>query len=685
MANVNAISAWQSGATGRGVTVSVVDSGIQMDHPDLATNISPLSTDIVVGRNQIMGQDRHGTRVSGVIAAPFNDYGTVGVAYNATILSIRADISNCTDPDNTVCFRGSDLARALDYAVANGAKVINLSLGGEAPLGTAFEAALARAIGAGVVFAIASGNEAGANPEWPGRYASDPRFAGGIIVTGAHNVNNQIAGFSNRAGVSRDYFLSAPGVEVITDCETPTTCWRVNGTSFAAPAVAGALALLLEAFPNLTGRQAVDILLRTGRDAGDVGADGVYGRGLLDIAQAFQPVGATTSPQSDGTAVRVAQLPGAHVGGAFGAALSTPALDTIAHDEFQRLFRMNLGAAYSPAPRRSWQPETPQAMRQTSVSMDGPGGLQYALVAAAAVPEPDPVVTRFGPFDAPWQGSEPRQEALLDIQAGRMSFAVWQGKGGSRSPFRGAAGDGFAALTQADHAMRAAMNFGAVTVTAETGSGDRRAALQQVQQDASSYARGSVGWRGDGKGLSISAGSLDERMGPLGAYMPLNSDFRLPSETRFAAVGGDIALGRGMTLVGEAGFGRTDIEGRFLSLTEPAISSTWRVGLVTACPVAVLGCSNLTWEVSQPLRIENGVFSAVLADIPLEYFDPVTFSERRFSAAPEGREINFALRSLHGLGDGSALHLEAVMIRQEQHRLEAPMGYALLASWRRGF
>ena len=59
--------------------------------------------------------------------------------------------------------------------------------------------------------------------------------------------------------------------------------------------MAGALALLLEAFPNLTGRQAVDILLRTARDAGDAGPDVIYGRGLLDIAQAFKPVGATVA------------------------------------------------------------------------------------------------------------------------------------------------------------------------------------------------------------------------------------------------------------------------------------------------------------------------------------------------------------------------------------------------------
>ena len=428
---------------------------------------------------------------------------------------IRADVSDCSDPDDKVCFYGSDLARALDYAVRNGAKIINLSLGGEGPLGPSFEAALQRAINAGVVFAVASGNEAGANPEWPGRYASDPRFAGGIIVTGAHDSADQIASFSNRAGGSQAWFLSAPGVQIYTDCEG-NSCWVANGTSFASPAVAGALALLLEAFPNLSGKEAVEILLRTGRDAGDAGTDIVYGRGLLDIAQAFKPLGTMTSPQAAGRAVQVAIEPGAYVGGPFGDAMGrTNALSTIGYDEYDRLFRIDMGAAYRIAPRRSYQPENPTPMRQSQVTMDGPGGAKLSLIAAAPVETPEPILNRYTPFDAPWLGDEVRQETLFDVTAGRMSFAAWQGKGGSRSPFRTGSGDGFAALAQADHAVRGALvfdglGFGPLTVSAETGAGDRRAPLRSVEQDVSSYARAALDWRGEHGGLSFSMGALDE-------------------------------------------------------------------------------------------------------------------------------------------------------------------------------
>lgn len=687
--NTTAAAAWQQGATGKGVTVAVVDSGIQMNHPDLGTNISPLSTDIVEGRNQREGTDRHGTRVASIIAAPYNDFGTVGIAFNSTILSIRADISDCQDVDDDICFRSSDLANSINYAVRNGARIINLSLGGESPMGALFENALQNAINQGVIFAVSSGNDGKDNPDWPGRYAVDPRFMGGIIVVGAHDNLNEMADFSNRAGVAQNWYLSAPGANVVVDCED-TSCWRVSGTSFSAPAVAAAMALLKEAFPNLSGKEIVEILLRTANEVGDEGTDIVYGRGLLSIVRAFQPIGATASPMAAGAPVNIAVAPGAYVGGPFGDAMGrTGALSTIAYDEYERLFRIDLGLAYGPAPRRSWQPDTPTPMRQSQVSLDAPGGARLALAAAVPVELPEPVVARYSPYDAPWLGDEPRSEALFDIQAGRLSFAAWQGQGGARSPFRSGSGDGFVALSQADHALRGALNFGALTFSAESGSGDRRAPLRPIERDASTYARAGLDWRADNGGLSFSLGALDERMGPLGAYLPTQSDFALPSRTRFAAVGADVDLGRGFTLSGEAGFGRTELEGRFLHLSAPALSSTWRASLQSACPTwsfaRTLGCRSLTWEISQPLRIEDGTFSAYLADAPLDYFDPVTFSERRFSAAPSGRQIDFSVRSLHALPGGSWLLLEAVASREEQHRAGAPTGYALLGSWRRGF
>ena len=122
-AGVNAQVAWQNGATGAGVVVGVIDDGIDPNHPELVGRISPLSTDIVAGRNALVTTQSHGSEISSLIAGNYNGAQTVGVAYDATILAVRADTGGG--------FGYTDLANALDYAVANNVDVINFSLGGD--------------------------------------------------------------------------------------------------------------------------------------------------------------------------------------------------------------------------------------------------------------------------------------------------------------------------------------------------------------------------------------------------------------------------------------------------------------------------------------------------------------------------------------------------------------------------
>ncbi len=110
------------------------------------------------------------------------------------------------------------------------------------------------------------------NPSWPARYAVDPRYAGSVVAVGALTQAGVMAVYSNKAGSAANGYLSAPGDDITTECDS-TGCVRVSGTSFAAPQVSGALALLMQAFPNLSGRDAVDILLRTADDLGAAGTD----------------------------------------------------------------------------------------------------------------------------------------------------------------------------------------------------------------------------------------------------------------------------------------------------------------------------------------------------------------------------------------------------------------------------
>lgn len=680
---MNAEAAWEDGATGNGVTVAVVDSGISSTQADLQGRISAASIDVVAGRNTpYVADDSHGTLVSGVIASNFNGLGTIGVAYQSTILSIRADVSDCDDENTEVCFSSSDLVRALDYAVDNGVKIINMSLGGEGRLGAAFEAALLRAVNAGAVIVASSGNDGESNPGWPARYAVDPRFAGSVIAVGSHNVQDVMSDFSNRAGVTQTAYISAPGEDVLTGCNG-TICYRVNGTSFSAPHVAGALALLLDAFPNLSARQALAILIDTARDAGDAGPDIVYGRGLLDLQRAFAPVGASMTRLSDGTSIIAEQEPGSFIGGAFGDAFARQdALKTVLFDAYERMFAVNLGSAYPTAPERSYQAAPFEPSRTATQSMTIPGGGRLNLIASLPQATPEPIAPRYDLTRQPWLGDEPRQEAMVAFEMGRLGFSAWQGRGGAASPFESGAGDDFAALAQADHAVRGVVRLGSLAFSAENGGGDRRMPLRQVEEDASTYTRASLAWRGHEGGLAFSVGQLDERLGPLGAFMPSSSDFAMPAQTTFYALGGDWRLSRWARLIGEGGLASTDMDGRFLTMDRAAISSNWRIGILGDCRAL---CDQLSFTVSQPLRVERGVFSAYLADVPVDYFDPLTFSRRTFSATPSGRQIDFTLGARRRLADGSTLTVTGVASREPRHVANAAPAVALIGAWRRTF
>lgn len=690
MANIRATSAWNAGATGAGINVGVIDSGIQFAQPDLAGRISPASTDVVPGRATPEGTDNHGTLVSGVVAAGFNGFGTIGVAYESTIVSIRADTAGECDDDpeeDAVCFSSSNLTRAIDYAIANNVRVVNMSLGGDDVLGAGFEAALARGVAAGLVFAISSGNEGEADPGYPGRYAVDIRFAGSIIVVGAHNSADVMAGFSNRAGVAAASYLSGPGVDIITGCDG-TQCFRVNGTSFSAPAVAGALAVLLQAFPNLTGRQAVEILLTTAREAGAPGIDPVYGRGLLDLTRAFQPVGSTRVGTLSGQSVSVTTDRFAYTGGAFGDAFGKAgaALSTVGHDDFNRLFRVDLAGSYGMAPRgaANMLPRAPR--RQARLTAEGPLGSTLSLTTGAAIEDSPWDLAESTSVITPWLDERRREDVMMEFSAGHGAVAFWQGRNGARSPFSLGAADNFASLAQVDRAWLGAVRLGALTLSADTGVGDRAMPFQTREEDVSSYARFVADWQTSPTSrLRFAVGGLDEKMGPLGSYAPLDSGFALPSTTTFGSVSGQFALRPNLFLNAEMGWARTDLEGRFLSLSETALSSTWALGLTTFCHRLGLGCETLTWSVAQPLRTESGVFSAFLADAPANYFDTPVFSERSFSATPSGRQIDMSLGSVHRLGDGSALNLRALITRDDQNIRSSPMAWTLMGSWGKTF
>lgn len=353
-----AITAYQAGATGQGILAGVIDDGIDEDSPEFAGRISSQSADLA-GTRGINGEGTHGTNVAQVLLGGKNDAGTFGIAFNANLLVLRADRpGSCAteDPSNdeSGCrFPETAIAAGLDRAVGAGARVVNISLGGEDPPGATLRAAVARATAAGIIVIVSAGNDGdttanGNDPNNPDRFAQGLRDAGGglIIIAGSVNENGVSSAFSNRAGAYAASYLSALGEGVCCAYQNGVLktegnfVFVLNGTSFAAPQVAGAVALIAQAFPNLSSQQIVQLLYQSARDAGAAGDDAVYGQGVLDIARAFQPMGATALA---GTSTAVAlDAPLGILGGPMGDAGGVGTMGLVT-DSFGRAFNVDFG------------------------------------------------------------------------------------------------------------------------------------------------------------------------------------------------------------------------------------------------------------------------------------------------------------------------------------------------------
>ncbi len=332
----NAIAAWEAGATGKGVTIGIIDSGISDPLGEFAGRISSASRDVTGQGRSVADLAGHGTAVSAIAAAARNDQGIVGIAHDATLAVMRADRDDCADGCR---FSDNAIAAGVDAAVAAGAQVINLSLGGSSANAT-LRQAFARAANAGRVIVVAAGNDGAADADPLALAALAAAGRDHVIVAGALGASGEIAGFSNRAGGAESNYLLAPG-ENIRSFDQTGSYYLYSGTSMAAPAISAAVALLAQAFPGLSAASMVDILLRSADDAGAAGTDSVNGRGLLNIGKAMAPSGSTTLA---GTAIPVSMAASGSLGSAFGDGLSSAAglARVPVTDAYGRAYTLNL-------------------------------------------------------------------------------------------------------------------------------------------------------------------------------------------------------------------------------------------------------------------------------------------------------------------------------------------------------
>lgn len=276
---LNASEAWKTTQGSSSIIVAVIDTGVDASHPDLQGKLVK-GYDFVQGDTNPTDTVGHGTFVASLIAARSNDeVGMSGVAPNVKIMPLKV-MSGESDGSST------RIAQAIRYAVDNGAKVINMSLGSPYP-SRSIKSAVEYAYSKGVVVVAAAGNEGdeGNDPNYPASFAN-------VISVGATGSRDTIASFSNHnSGVN----VSAPGVNIVgarsqinqicRPYKTSDYC-VASGTSFAAPYVAGTAALILSANPKLTPDQVTNILEKSAKDLGSKGKDDYYGYGRIDAGQA---------------------------------------------------------------------------------------------------------------------------------------------------------------------------------------------------------------------------------------------------------------------------------------------------------------------------------------------------------------------------------------------------------------
>lgn len=279
--------AWQT-TKGAGITVAVLDTGVEDDHPDLAGNV--LEGKDMVGFGAERGDRawaRHGTAMAGIIAGhghgAGNGDGVMGIAPEAKILPVRVILED-GDPARARArsTRGNALAEGIRWAADHGADVINLSLGDdsksahpEAGEDEAVQYALKK--GAVVVASAGNGGEKGDHISYPAAYP-------GVIAATAVDRYGTRASFSTRRWYAT---VSAPGVDVVI-ADPDRKYYEGWGTSAAAAFVSGAVALIKAAHPGLTPAQIKQLLEDTARDAPADGRDDSRGYGFVDPAAAIE-------------------------------------------------------------------------------------------------------------------------------------------------------------------------------------------------------------------------------------------------------------------------------------------------------------------------------------------------------------------------------------------------------------
>lgn len=704
LGKIHADIAYTAGFTGAGVLVAVIDNGFDRNHVDLKNKLHPASQDVVPGQTSLIENSNgvsHGTGTASVVAGEKNGLGSHGVAYDATILALAVEsdallASGCQEIRCTIA--DDDIATAINIAVDNGAKVISMSLGGPTPNAN-LAAALKRAADAGIVIVIAAGNSSFPDPSDFALFGLDPSVLGSVIIAGGSNTAYDDlfftgaprpdggVGGSNQAGIAQDIYVVGPGQNILVAVSrnfagNSQSFANGTGTSFATPHIAGTAALLIQAFPNLTAQEVVQIILTTADDAGAPGVDARFGHGFLNLTAAFQPLGPTAfTTSADGTISDADPLvddTGFGFGFAFGDAFKKiDALKSVMiTDSYQRSFMVDATTLFTPLFEAGADVEPFLHSNAASGNYLMPFGTDTTLFFGVRTYSPDRDPTFFSRYlgsEVPFSSFSATQNNEIS-ELGFMKFDTKVGKKTSFTFATGLAPDAVLASTnkeitasfdfvttrQAGHSYFSQMqgltatgigwNLSPKTRLGFVASYGKYKPALGAFQTLSPTLEGKafsavIGLNQTFKDFSVNAafGSLSEQNAILGSLTSGALDGGNRAQTWFANIGAAANLGNGFMLSGNYQKGITSIRGAEGLITGFSSIATSSFSAMLTKANLIKSRDRFGLYVGQPIHVDSGSVSLRLPTGRDYVMNRILFTEAQAGVAPSGRQVDYEI------------------------------------------
>lgn len=674
------------GILGEGVIVAMLDTGLNLANPEFSANGHILrGYNAVDGSSDITDNLNHGTHTTGILAAPGNGTGMYGVAPQASVLMIKVF--------NGGTAAASAINRGIDYAAANGARVINLSLGATSPTGDASLRAVAAANNA--VMVVAAGNDSASNPNWPSRYARESWTNGTMIVVGAVDANKRLASFSNKAGDTAQSYLVAPGVNIISSYGTGYA--YLTGTSMAAPAVSGAAALITGYWPYLRANQVAAIMLNTADDLGAPGVDAVYGRGMLNVNRALSPIGSYTYRTANGGRTTVSLNTSGVV--STRPSVSTPSafqgLKTEVFDEYGRNYTSDEGAALSGRSVMTLNSVLgrPDRMLDAAEQVLSSGSRLTRLQSRQTEVQQSLRVSAHNQSGEPWNHVQRTDASVVMLrQASGLSLSA--GDGGLSGMSLGLMGTSLAArLSGTDSALGNPLlgfapkhQFAAMALPLGHNWTGRVAAARSKAYDAASGDVNlmELSYENGTQAVNISAGQLTEQ-GMLGGYSKRQLGLNQQTGTSGITVSGAWALNANWTLTGALSRTHTaapSASGMLMAGTDVRADG-YGIGLVRQDNWRA--DDRLSFTLNAPLRARSGTLTySVVTGVNEATGDPI-YGTHTVNLSPTAREWTAETRYVTRLSATTSVSAVAALRVHPDHDGSAPSQLALGVRFNQAF